>query len=65
MSKWEDVYNGKIDLGNVDEAWLHDQSPSTFHMFFGNKCCNAQEEAEMEYYRQLLCAEAPQLVPEN
>ena len=51
MSKLEDVYNGKIDLGNVDEAWLHDADPSLFHMFFGDKCC-VDEDAELDYYHE-------------
>lgn len=56
MSKLEDVYNGLVDLGDVDESWLHDQDSSRYHMVFGDKNCgcneNEYEDAEMEYYHE-------------
>lgn len=52
MIKLEDVYNGKIDLGNVDEAWLHDSDPTLFHMFFGDSCC-VDDDYELQYYHEI------------
>ena len=51
MRTIEDVYNGKVDPGSVDIAWLHDGSPSTFHMFFGDQGCGCFPEClpPMEY----------------
>ena len=50
MPKLEDIYDGKVDLGTVDEAWLHDADSSLFHMFFGKNCCENIDE--MEYYHE-------------
>lgn len=55
MPKLEDIYDGKVDLGTVDEAWLHDADPSLFHMFFGDEDCgcgHVDDDYEMQYYHE-------------
>lgn len=43
MPRLQDVYDGKVDLGNVDPVWLHDSDSRLFHMFFGDRMCGCGE----------------------
>ena len=55
INKLSDVYNGKIDLGSVDQAWLHDSNIGLYHIHFGCDCCddpNTETEAELDYYHE-------------